>query len=516
MAGEVERVKGAGVGLRRPAARWVVGTVTLMVFVAVVLRGRLPRAGFPSRNDSTPPDVVLITVDTLRRDHLSLYGYRRPTDPVLTRMAADAMVFDNAVAAHTNTGPSHASMMTGVFPPSHGVLRNRYRLKPGVVTLAQRLREQGYQTQAVVSSIMLSDRLTGLGKGFDTYLECGAGISDRQAGETWTVVDRLLSQVKSDRPMFLFVHFFDPHYPYRAPMAFTQGFLPPGKTDFAFPENAALARLRAGGAREGELEEYVARYDGEIRYADHYLGKVLAWLRNAGRYDRSLIIVTSDHGETLDERDFVFDHGARVYEEQIRVPLVIHLPGGACGGKRTSFPAHHVDLVPTVLDLLGLPIPDGVQGMSLLPELGGDGRDGEEGETGTAQCVLRRPADGPVGPTGRSGLERSLPSFARPDPRRVPHLPVPVVDRGLVVGLRRWPWKLISYPVARGRYEELFRLSDDAKEEHDVKDEYPTVTRAMTEAITSWAEAVEETSVSGPVPISGDDTKLLRSLGYVR
>ena len=480
--------------------------------VALLVHGR--RTEEPTRESARPlPDVVIISVDTLRRDHLSLYGYGRETDPSLVRLATDALVFDNAVAAHTNTGPSHASMMTGRYPPSHGVLRNRYHLRAGVSTLAEVLRRRGYQTAAVVSSVMLSDRLTGLGRGFDAYLECAAGVSDRQAEETWAVLERLLPSLDSGRPLFLFVHFFDPHYPYRAPEPYSRAFLPPGKPGFRFPENAELARLRAGGALDGELDEYVARYDGEILYADHHVGLVLERLRTLGRYEDALLVVLSDHGETLAERPFVFDHGARAYDEQIRIPLIVHLPRAKCGGLRTSVPAHHVDLVPTVLEVLGLPVPGTIEGVSLLRELEVDPGARSADADG---CSARTYRGGQRDPRGTHETRRPLVSFARPDARRVSHIVEPVVDRGLVASLRLWPWKLISYPVVDGRYEALFSLVEDRGELHNVANEHPERVRAMAETLQPWVRAVEGATTARPAPISGEDTELLKSLGYLR
>ncbi len=493
-------------GARQKRVVWTsIGGVAGLLVLWLALRGHEEPPYAFSRGRA--PDVVFISVDTLRRDHLSVYGYHRPTDPNLARLAEEALVFDNAVAAHTNTGPSHASMMTGLYPPSHGVLRNRYRLKPDAVTLAQRLRGLGYQTVGVVSSVMLSDRLTGLGKGFDVYLACAPGVSDRQAPSTWQVVERRLSLVNPSRPLFLFVHFFDPHYPYRPPEAYARPFLPAGNTTFRFPENAALGRLRAGGARPGELEEYIARYDGEIRLADTYVGKLLARLRALGRYQHAVVVVVSDHGETLDERPVVFDHGARVYEEQIRIPLLLRLPGGRCGGLRTSLPVHHVDLVPTVFEILGLPLPTGLEGHPVVRSK----RTGSspEGQPCAPPPWVAPEADPPP-------LQRALVTFARPDAQRVPHLPVAVVDRGLVASLRLWPWKLISYPTADGRYDELFMLTEDPHEHRNRAADHPERAQAMAKALTPWVVRVEETPGTGPLPLSDQEADLLRALGYAR
>ncbi|MEE8522677.1 MAG: sulfatase-like hydrolase/transferase, partial [Thermoanaerobaculia bacterium] len=157
-------------------------------------------------------DLVLISIDTLRRDHLSAYGYARDTSPHLRRLAAEGVVFETALAAHTNTGPSHASMLTGLYPQSHGVTRNREPIRPELETLAHRLRRRGYRTAAFVSGWTLSDEATGLGSGFEVY-DDDVGRRERRAPETWRAARRWLGERYEEEPWFLFFHLFDPHYP---------------------------------------------------------------------------------------------------------------------------------------------------------------------------------------------------------------------------------------------------------------------------------------------------------------
>ncbi len=499
----------------RRATLWLVG-IGLFAASWLMVRGCREHAELPVAPSRRMPDVVLISVDTLRRDHLPIYGYDKDTAPNLSLLASDSVVFENAIAAHTNTGPSHASILTGLYPPSHGLLRNRFRLNNDVETLSSLLARRSYQTVGIVSSIMLSDRLTGLGRGFDLYDECGPGQSDRQAHETWRAAEPILAGLDPGRPMFLFFHLFDPHYPYRAPDGFGTCFLPADGLAWRFPENADLGRLRAGAAREGELEEYVSRYDGEIRYADHHVGLLLDRLRALGRYDGSVIIFLSDHGETLDERPFVFDHGGRAYEEQIRVPLVIHLPGAMLRGIHSRVAAHHVDVTPTVLDILGLPVPAEMQGLSLFGQLdvAGVGMDGSNAST------LERPPGPGAGFTGRWSrpprLEpRPMVSFARPAPERVPHIPVRLSRAGLVTSFRTWPWKLITYPVAGGgEYRELFLLSEDTLEDHNLADVHPEQVSMMRNALSRWLADKEGDIRVRPAVLSTEDEAMLRSLGY--
>jgi len=509
----------AGVGSRGRRVRWLAAASLVMVMCTP--EPECGDEGGPrARNSMERPDVVLISMDTLRRDHLPFHGARRSTAPHLTELASSSLVFEHAFAAHTNTGPSHASILTGLYPPKHGILRNRYHLGSGVVPLAQILGEEGYQTVGVTSSVMLSDRLTGLGRGFERYEEVAQGQSDRQANETWEVARRVLGDLDPGKPLFLFFHLFDPHYPYRAPVAFSIALGSTEAEEARFPENADLPRLRSGGAAPGELEVYMRRYDAEIRFADQAIGRLFNTLKDLGRLDRSIVIFLSDHGETLVERPFVFDHGGRAYEEQIRVPLLFHLPGGLCGGRRMTREAHHVDVVPTLLDLLGLPIPGDVQGVSLLPGVGPIFVSGqkrrvtENAREGDLRCPGRN--RGRAVSVGRPGSGRQIVSFARPEPDRVSHIQAPLVREGLVIALRVWPWKLIAYPGQGRFYHELFRLDLDPLEQHNLAQSDPAQLARMKATLDHWLAATGG-DLGRPVPrVPSEDEAMLRSLGYAR
>lgn len=430
------------------------------------------------------PNVVLISVDTLRRDHLPVYGYQRDTAPNLAEFAKSAVVFENAVAASTNTTPSHASMLTGLYPGSHGAVRNLYKIKDSVATLAEMLRERGYHCLGFVSGGTLKHEKTGLGRGFDVYDDGKPKEGDQPAGVTFEVASRWLERAPREKPLFLFFHLFDPHYHYRAPGKYAHLFLPLGQKGYKYPLLADLDRLRGlrpGGPRPGEAEEYVSRYDGEIAYADHYLGELFKKLKKIGWYENSLILFTSDHGETLSERRWMFDHGGRAYDEQIRVPLVMRFPRGKWGRQRLDADAHHVDFVPTILDFLGVKAPAHLPGESMLGAVRGD--------------VKRRP--------------RVMISTARPEPGRVDGLPKPIVKRGMIKSVRLPPDKLIVYPTGDGCACQLFDLSRDPLERHNLAAEKPKTVSEL------------EGKIGLDLPGSGDrqelteeDRELLRSLGY--
>ena len=284
-----------------------------------------------------------MTLDTTRRDRLGFYGYSRSTSPNLDALAERSVVFDRAVAASSWTLPSHASIFTGMFPSSHGAdydpegpLRlteaiegpeewAEYRaagLSPTATTLALLLSEQGYQTGAVVGGPWMK-RIFGLDRGFETYDEEGIGdVNGRLASEVTTAGLEFLETTES--PFFLFLNYFDPHGPYEAPAPF-------------------------GGSFGQEPSD---RYDEEILYMDHHIGRLLGEMKK-GLFEDSLILVTADHGELLGEHGEM-GHGASLFEEEIRVPFLVKYPGDEVSPGRSGEPVHHVDVLPLVLERLGL------------------------------------------------------------------------------------------------------------------------------------------------------------------
>jgi arylsulfatase A-like enzyme len=259
---------------------------------------------------------------------------------------------------------------------------------------------------------------------------------------------------------------------------------------YRFDPEAATSRVRGGRAHEGEAEELVNRYDDEVAYADHYVGRFLDALERLGFWDDALVILVSDHGETLVDRGYQFAHGSRVYEEQVLVPLIIRFPGGRFGGQRIEVPAHHVDLLPTVLDSLGLAIPEEVQGRSLLgaiaPPLLGAGE----------------------------AFERSLVSLARPAPHKVPEVRAKKIKEGLIGGLRTDRWKLIAYPTERGQTHQLFDLGEDPSEKTDLAEARPDVVEALALVLARWWEQAGPEESPAP-ELSAEDEAALRALGYL-
>ncbi|HMB53390.1 MAG TPA: sulfatase-like hydrolase/transferase [Thermoanaerobaculia bacterium] len=287
------------------------------------------------------PSVVLISIDTLRADRLPVYGYQGVDTPALDRLAAEGIVFERAWSHYPLTLPSHASVLTGLLPPEHGVRDNAgFRLPANVPHLARDLAAAGYDTAGMVSSYVLRAE-TGIGDGFAVYdddveLRRRGGLGAQQRAGTETL-ERALSWLQeragSTRPFLLFFHLYEPHSPYAAPEPF------------------------AGS--------HGSPYDDEIAAADHVVGELLAALERRGLYEEALVIVLSDHGEGLGDHG-EREHGVLLYREALQVPLLVKLPAGRRAGERVQSAAQLVDVYPTVAEACGLELPPGLAGRSLL------------------------------------------------------------------------------------------------------------------------------------------------------
>jgi arylsulfatase A-like enzyme len=335
----------------------------------------------PARPAGNPRNLVLISIDTLRADRLSLYGHRRATSPALDAFAADALVFESAWSASPKTAESHMTLFTGLYPGSHGVQNLRQeseRLPEAVPTLASLLQGAGYRTVGFHGAGNLQGQL-GFDRGFDTYLHPGGADRVFARGRAWLEAAREEGQA----PFFLFLHTKVLHDPYDPPPEYAALFADPDYAGAIGLSEAERAAAKAEGGwwrlHERYWEEVDARdpadvqhlqdlYDALIRYMDDQLGPFLTRFRELG-FDRdTLLVFLSDHGEEfLDHRGF--RHGS-VYREVLHVPLVMRLPGG--GGARIPERVALVDVLPTLLEWLELPVPEHVQGRSFAPLLAGE------------------------------------------------------------------------------------------------------------------------------------------------
>ena len=373
--------------------RWTAGSerrqvvrigIALLPAVAAFLACRQP----PPPPGALRPDILLVSVDSLRPDHLGCYGYTRSTSPVLDRLAAEGVRFAQAVSSTSWTLPAHAALFTGREEEEHGVTRNGLRLSTAQVTMAEVLGDLGYQTAGFFAGPYLHPTF-GLGQGFSTYVSCMAGLSEDLAEDEVRAAARseaspafaqetgsrsverfasFLDQADA-RPAFLFVHLWDVHYDYAPPPPWDRYFDPDyqGSTDFS--------RLAVNPAINATMEprdkaHLIALYDGEIRWTDSNLARLLE--AHAGRRPGKelLLVVLSDHGEEF------FEHGGKghqqtLFEEVVRIPLLFHWPGHLPAGATVPGLVRIIDVFPTLLDLVGAQPPEPIAGRSLLPLLRG-------------------------------------------------------------------------------------------------------------------------------------------------
>jgi arylsulfatase A-like enzyme/Flp pilus assembly protein TadD len=338
---------------RRLAAIAVIAAVAIAgvyLTVRILPVTTRPAPNAPARTKAAH-NVILITLDTLRADRLSCYGSDKVATPNIDAFAAEGVRFTNAASAVPLTLPAHASIMTGLYPPGHGVRENvGYVLDERFPTLAELLRTNGWATGGFVSAFVL-DRQWGIGRGFDRYFDdfdlrgvetAGAanmGSVQRDGTETVAAAVKWLDERPAHRPFFLWLHLYDPHEPYTP------------KEPFA--------------------SRYAGReYDGEVAYTDSLVGDFRRALVERGLLNGSLVVVTSDHGEGLGDHGETF-HGFFVYETTIHAALIVRPPSGGNAGSVVNQAVSHVDLLPTVLDMTGLPMPEGLHGRSLAPLLAG-------------------------------------------------------------------------------------------------------------------------------------------------
>src|SRR5882672_10267607 len=297
--------------------------------------------------EKSAPNVVLITIDTLRADHLGSYGYQQIKTPNIDALAADGARFARAFTAVPVTLPSHTAMLTGTYPMLSGMHDfSGNKLSPQQPTLATVLKQSGYATGAVIAAAVLDSRF-GLNQGFDFYYdhfdfnrldEANLDEMERPGNQ---VADQALDWLakNSQKKFFLWMHLYDPHFPYRPP--------------------------------EPYATEYASHlYDGEIAFADEQVGRLLRFLKNKGLYQNTIIVLSGDHGESLGEHGEK-THGFFIYNATMHVPLIVRLPGKSLA-LTVDDPVSLVDLMPTVLSAVGLDIPSQVQGRSLLPILRGE------------------------------------------------------------------------------------------------------------------------------------------------
>jgi arylsulfatase A-like enzyme len=460
----------------------IIGAVVAMIATGLV-------ACFKESTTRRPPDILLVTIDTLRADALSPYGATDTRTPNTERLAQDGVVYEAATTPITVTHPAHSSILTGLYPDQHGVLHNGQVLPEDVVTLAEILKGFGYQTAGFVGVRFLG-RTSGLGQGFD-LLDAPVDRVQRRAKP---IVDRAvdwLASVDSQAPVLTWVHLFDPHQSYNPPPAFRRGVDPELEervSEIRWKTLNTVARENAGDIPAEVLQYALELYRGEVEFTDQQLGRLLRSFDEIRDRSRSMAVLTADHGECF-ENGVHFDHQDCLYEGTVRVPLIVRYPGGASAGLRIEHRVSNIDIVPTILSELGAPLPENLAGRPLQETIGGSG----------SRSVLVRP-----------------PKTRHPD-RVIPRLrvirsvagrPVAGLTDPSTRGLVGRVWKYLQAPDS----EQLFRLPDEVRNFSATDDE---TRRRLRDALE---EELGRFPARAPAPEADDEETLemLEALGYIQ
>jgi arylsulfatase A-like enzyme len=427
-------------------------------------------------------DVIVIVMDTTRVDHLGVYGASRRISPRVDAFARDAEVYRNAWSPSPWTLPAHASLLTGRYPTVHGAhMRpdrdadslgdNPARLAEEFTTLAELLSDQGYRTAAFAGAGWLAPEF-GLLQGY--ALQDAENQRDIPAREITDRASAWIDGVPEGEAIHLLVNYFDPHFPYQPPEGFDV--FPEAGRDLQWPlspgEMGMLSREEIRQRLKPLRARIIDRYDGEILYMDHHIGRLLDKLRSVGRYDDALIVIVADHGEAFGENGAV-GHGTWLYESLIRIPFLVHRPGGRNAGVDIEHPVSLVDVLTIVADEVGLELPADIDGVPV----------------GERTLVLAEESPIPLvrQPSGASRL-----------------------DRDVVAGIR-WPLKLIINipgPV------ELYRLDLDPEEKEELRSS-PGGVELERQVVEAFA-ALRPAAVDGEViPMSPQSRERLKALGYL-
>jgi arylsulfatase A-like enzyme len=478
---------------------WLPIPVLVMVlFVVGVVRSPAGGKGFGSHVNEALPNLVLVTLDTFRADHLSFLGNRAVSTPTLDYFARKNVYFPNAVCPLPETAPSHASMLTGLHPLDHGVLDNASPLPSSAETLAEFLHGHGYSTAAFVSAYSL-DRELRLDQGFDVYdddftrrvrgyndlalrqltiwlrfrfgqpakmteLERPAEYTNARAAE-W------LSRHYSEN-FFLWMHYFEPHAPY-VPHGL-EGFEVNGKPGAPSVDHVAILDERRNSYSPDEVVKLRALYAEECSHLDRRIGDFFLLLEDYEVYDNSVIIVLADHGESLGEHEVLFSHMG-LYDPSIRVPFMLRAPALGDEHVVVEDQVRVQDVFPTALSLLGFRYAATMDGRDLQPRI-------RQQESGDLQALL----------TGRMG-----------------HL-----GTGMHVGLRERSWKYLRTPPPEST-EEYYRLLEDPDELHDVSGEETQAVQAVRSAVNAVIGGTSVGEPAGTGDLDPEQCERLRMLGYV-
>jgi arylsulfatase A-like enzyme len=481
---------------------------TLAFWGAPVVRQRVAR---DASGGGPPQGVILVQLDTLRKDHLDMYGYERPTAPILRGLAGEGAVFQNAITQTSWTKAETPSIMTSLYPTTHGVHQIPDRLPASATTIAEAYRQAGYATLSY-SSVVFTGQFTNLHQGFEELHEgesTAGRAGPRGAKTSREYVDRLVDWLGDHRdvPFFVYLHFFDPHAPYEPNRPYdTMWADPKGREEYlrqqelvkktitdAFMAQRGMATraqlVEAGVDPEAYIRYSKDWYDGAIRGMDTEIGRLVERLRELGLGERTLLALYADHGEEFHDHGRMW-HGQSVYGEMIRVPLILWGPGRVAKGVNVEEPVELIDVMPTLLDLSGVPPPSGIQGQSMRSLLAKEAGGGWK----------RRPPIAEKQPMGGTDFPEASESYA-------------IMDGN---------WKLIHNvvkPADKAEFE-LFDFYQDPLDQKNVAAEHPDVVDRLGKMLDGWHQMAAAAKLKPDSEMtkgmSKEQLEQLRSLGYVK
>jgi len=422
-------------------------------------------------------NIILISIDSLRSDHLGCYGYEKKTTPNIDKLADDSVLFANAISTTTWTLPAHMSMLTALSPEVHQVIKDKVRLSKNATVCAEILKEAGYLTAGFVSAPYLHSEF-GFNQGFDLYDDYTIYYSSNRESHRGITAPKTHKRVKKwleknhRHSFFLFIHYWDVHYDYNPPPPYDTMFDPDYKGKITAEDFERNHRINPSMSKR-DLEHIIALYDGEIAFTDSYIGRLLEYLQQLGIYDKTLIILTADHGDEF------FEHGRKghrknLFDETLKVPLMIKFPSSGWKGKHIGKQVQIIDIVPTFLSYLSFNWNCKFQGESLMPLI--------------------------IGETDES------------KPHHFADL------HGKLKCVRTNQAKYIIN-MERKKKAQLFNLQKDKAEEHDIAMSKPTLRKRMRKTLMDWlkiAKILAKNLGKSEFEYEEGLKKQLKDLGYIQ
>ena len=439
--------------------------------------------------DTSPPNVLIITVDTLRADFLGAYGDLDAVTPNLDALARSSTLFERAAAPMPMTRPSHFSMLTSMYPREHGVVNNTKALPESALSLAEILDDAGYWTGAFVGVRLLRPR-SGAAQGFD-HFDYPENVIERPAEQVVSKALKWLGNLPDEVPFLLWVHLFDPHIPYAPPVEFR----PEAAGDMSsidWPRLSEIAEANLGDVPEAVVRQALSLYRGEISYTDHWIGELLQGVDQKFEPDDTLVVFTSDHGECF-ENGIYFEHAHCLSESSLRVPLMIRYPREFAPGVRSGRQASLLDIAPTILQTAGLHVANEFSGLPLQ----------QADDFGDRFLLIQHPRyQKRVVDTLQEGRRSVLTVAGRPvlnDIRDSQHM-----------GLIGPDW---MYLRSTGE-EILYRISSVDDPRRDLTERHPSVAQEMSMRLRQVLRAIRHRKLEEP-EVDEDLAETLEALGYV-